>query len=175
MVRFLRQPSQNYFTREPVLKQHLLGVSCSLALIALPQLACAESLKEKLVGAYTLVEGSEVSADGKKVVPWAKGSLQIAPSGLVSFFVLPNERAKTDNVRTPVGPMVAYYGSYAVDEAANTYTTKIEGASAPSFEGATRVQTVTFQGDSMTTTGSKVDTPQGPITPVNVWKRVPVQ
>ena len=62
------------------MKQHLLG-ACGLALLALPQMACAESLKEKLVGAYTLVEGSEVSADGKKVVPWAKGSLQIAPSG----------------------------------------------------------------------------------------------
>jgi hypothetical protein len=71
--------------------------------------------------------------------------------------------------------MVAYYGSYTVDEAANTFTTKIEGASAPGFEGATRVNTVTFQGDTMTATGSKVDTPQGPITPVNVWKKVPVQ
>jgi hypothetical protein len=157
------------------MNQHLLGVVCSLTLLALPQMARAESLKEKLVGAYTLVEGSEVSADGKKVVPWAKGSLQIAPSGRISFFVLPNERAKTDNVRTPVGPMVAYYGSYSVDEAANTYTTKIEGSSAPGFEGGTRVQTVTFSGDTMTTTGSKVDTPTGPITPVNVWKKVPVQ
>ena len=157
------------------MKQHLLGVSCSLVFIALPQIANAESLKEKLIGAYTLVEGSEVSAEGKKVVPWGKGSLQISRAGRISFFVLPNERAKTDSVRTPAGPMVAWYGTYTVDEAANTYTAKIEGASSPGFEGATRVQTVTFQGDTMTTTGSKVDTPEGPITPVNVWKKVPVQ
>jgi hypothetical protein len=98
------------------MKQHLFGVACSLALLAFPQMTRAESLKEKLIGAYTLVEGSEVSADGKKVVPWAKGSLQIAPSGRLSFFVLPNERAKTDNVRNPAGPMVAYYGSYTVDD-----------------------------------------------------------
>jgi hypothetical protein len=52
------------------MKQHLLA--CSLALLVLPQMARAESLKEKLVGAYTLVEGSEVMADGKKVVPWSK-------------------------------------------------------------------------------------------------------
>jgi hypothetical protein len=154
------------------MKQHLLGVCCSLALLALPQMACAESLKEKLVGAYTLIEGSEVSADGKKVVPWAKGRLQLSPTGRISFFVFPNERPKTDNPRIPAGPMVAYYGTYTVDEAANTFTTKIEGASAPGFEGATRVNTVTFQGDTMTATGSKVDTHQGPITPVNVWKKV---
>jgi Lipocalin-like domain len=149
-------------------------MALTLALLALPQMARAESLKERLIGAYTLVEGSEVSADGKKVTPWTKGSLQIAPSGRLSFFVFPNERPKTDNPRVPAGPMVAYYGSYTVDEAANTYTVKIEGASAPGFEG-TRVNTITFQGDTMTATGSKVDTPAGAITPVNVWKKVPVQ
>jgi hypothetical protein len=90
------------------MKRHLLGFSCALVLLALPQLACAQSLKEKLIGAYTLVEGSEVFADGKKVVPWSKGSLQISRAGRISFFVLPNERAKTDSVRTPAGPMVAW-------------------------------------------------------------------
>ena len=37
--------------------------------------------------------------------------------------------------------------------------------------GMVREQTVTFNGDTMTTTGSKVQTPEGPITPVNVWKK----
>ena len=62
------------------------------------------------------------AADGKKVVPWAKGSLQLSPTGRASFFVFPTERAKTDSVRTPAGPMVGWYGSYTVDEAANTFT-----------------------------------------------------
>jgi len=156
--------------------RYLIGaISAAALLVMAPQLACAQSLKEKLIGAYTLVEGSEVSADGKKVVPWAKGSLQLSPAGRVSFFVLPKERAKTDSVRTPAGPMVAYYGTYTVDEAANTFTITVDGASSPAFEGATRVQTLTFQGDTMTATGSKVDTPQGPITPVNVWKKLPVE
>jgi hypothetical protein len=143
--------------------------------LVLPQLAYAQSLKDKLVGAYTLVEGSEVFADGKKVVPWAKGSLQLSRAGRASFFVLPKERAKTDSVRTPAGPMVAWYGTYTVDETANTFTVTIEGASSPVFEGAKRVQTITFQADTMTASGSKVDTPEGPITPVNVWKKLPVK
>ena len=29
----------------------------------------------------------------------------------------------------------------------------------------------TFKDNTMTTTGSKVQTPEGPITPVNVWKK----
>ena len=54
----------------------------------------AQSLKEKLVGAYTLTEGSEVFADGKKVVPWAKGSLQLSPTGRASFFVFSDGKGK---------------------------------------------------------------------------------
>jgi hypothetical protein len=154
------------------MKRHLLGVSCALILFGLPQIAGAQSLKEKVVGAYTLAEGSEVFAGGKKVLPWAKGSLQVSPTGRVSCFVLPKERAKTDSVRTPAGPMVAWYGNYVVDEAASTVTVTVEGASSPAFEGAKRVQTITFQGDTMTWTGSKVDTPEGPISPVNIWKKV---
>jgi hypothetical protein len=141
----------------------------------LPHIASAQALKEKLVGAYTLVEGAEVFADGKKVTPWAKGSLQLSPTGRISFFVLPKERAKTDSVRTPAGPMVAWYGSYTVDEAANSFTVTIDGASSPVFEGAKRIQTVSFQGETMTLTGSKVESPEGPISPVNVWKKVPAK
>jgi hypothetical protein len=144
----------------------LAGLLCN----ALTQAAHAQGLKEKIVGAWTLAEGSEVFADGKKVIPWSKGSL-IVSNGHVSFFVLPKDRSKTDSVRAPAGPMVAWYGAYTVDEGANTVTVKIEGASSPAFEGATRVQTVTFNGDTMTMTASKVETPEGPITPVNVWKK----
>lgn len=157
------------------MKRYLVGLSCALALLATSEIASAQSLKEKVVGAYTLAEGSEVFADGKKVVPWAKGSLQLSPTGRASFFVLPKERAKTDSVRTPADPMVAWYGSYTVEEAAGTVTVTIEGASSPGFEGAKRVQTISFQGDTMTMTGSKVDTPEGPISPVNVWKKVPAK
>jgi len=89
------------------MKRQLIGFSFAFALFALPHIASAQSLKEKLVGAYTLTEGSEVFADGKKVVPWAKGSLQLSPTGRASFFVFPTERAKTDSVRTPAGPMVS--------------------------------------------------------------------
>ena len=147
-------------------------VFATLGVLASAQVASAQSLKEKLVGAYTLVEGSEVLPDGKKVVPWSHGALHLSPSGRVAFFVLAKDRPKTGSPRKPAEPMVAWYGSYTVDEAAGTYTATIEGASAPDFEGAKRVQKITFQGDTMTTTGDKVKTPEGEITPVNVWKKV---
>jgi hypothetical protein len=59
-----------------------------------------------------------------------------------------------------------------VNEADNTLTWKVERATNTSIDGATRTQKISFKGDIMTTTGSDVKTPQGPITPVNEWKRV---
>ena len=144
------------------------------ALASMP-IASAQSLKEKLIGSYTLVEGSEVFADGKKVVPWSQGVLHLSRAGRIVFFVVAKDRPKTGSPRKPAEPMVAWFGSYTVDEAAGTYTATIEGASAPDFEGAKRGQKITFQGDTMTTTGDKVKTPEGEITPVNVWRKVPVK
>jgi Lipocalin-like domain len=148
-----------------------MGMLVGLAASGFTQAAHAQGLKDKILGGWRLVEGSELFADGKKVVPWGSGSLIVTRSGHVSFFVLGKDRTPTGSVRTPAAPMVAWYGTYTVDEAANTFTVKVEGASSPAFQGVTRVQTVTFQGDTMTTTGTKVDTPEGPITPVNVWKK----
>jgi hypothetical protein len=67
--------------------------------------------------------------------------------------------------------MVAYYGTFTVDEDTKNLTYHVEGASSPMFNAATRMQTVALSGDTMTTTGSQVTTPQGSITPINVWKR----
>jgi hypothetical protein len=50
--------------------------------------AAAQSLKEKVVGAWVLDVGAEIFQDGKKVVPWATGSLILDPSGHMSFFVI---------------------------------------------------------------------------------------
>jgi hypothetical protein len=149
------------------MKRHLLAIPVSiLTSVACAQLASAQALKDKVIGGWTLVEGSETMPDGKKVVPWGSGQLILGRSGNMSFFVLGKDRKPSGSVRTPVGPMVAYFGTYTVNEAAGTLTYKIEGSSFPGNEGATREQKITF-----TTTGSPVDTPEGKITPVNVWKK----
>ncbi len=147
------------------------AVALSLPCMTFASPAGAQSLKEKVVGAWVLDVGAEIFQDGKKVVPWITGNLILDPTGHMSFFVIAKDRAKSDDVRIPAGPMVAYYGTYTVDEGANTITYKIEHAGNPAFDGAVRKQKVTFKGDVMTTTGDDVKTPQGTITPVNEWKK----
>jgi hypothetical protein len=134
--------------------------------------AVAQSFKEKVIGVWTLEAGSENFPEGKKLEPWATGNLILDPSGHLSFFLIGKDQPKTGpSVRTPLGPLVAYYGTYTIDEPNATLTYKIEHGASPLFNGVTRSQKVTFKGDTMVTTGSEVQTPEGKMTPVNEWKR----
>jgi hypothetical protein len=151
----------------------LLAVAASILCMGLSTGAHAQGLKEKVIGAWTLNDGSELFQDGKKLTPWVEGNLILDTNGHFSFFVLGKDRiAANDDVRIPSGPLVAYYGTYTVNDAENMLTYKVEHAANPKFDGAIRTQKVTFKGDLMTTTGSDVKTPQGTITPVNEWKKV---
>ena len=148
----------------------IIATLCA-GLLAVP--ANAESLLQQVAGAWTLTSGSEKMADGTVNELWGAGSLILDPSGHMSFFVFGKNRppATSPDPRAPLGPMVAYYGTFTVDDDTKTLTYHVEAASSPMFNAATRMQTVTLSGETMTTTGSTVNTPQGAITPINVWKR----
>ena len=134
--------------------------------------AAAQGLKEKVMGTWTLESASENFPDGKKLTPWAKGDLILDSTGHVALFLIGRDRPNTSpSVRTPVGPAVAYFGTYSVNEADNSVTYKIDYGVSPLFDGAVRTQKVSFTGDTMTMIGSEIKTPEGTMTPVHVWKR----
>ncbi len=134
--------------------------------------ASAQGVKDQLVGAWTLASGTENFSDGKKMTPWATGSLILTPTGQFSQFLIGSERAKTSpSVRTPAGPAVAYYGTYSVDEAAGILTLKVESGVTPVLEGSTRPVKFSLKGDTLTLITPEVKTPEGPMVPTNEWKR----
>ena len=133
--------------------------------------AAAQNLQQKLVGTWTLESGSEEYPDGKRIVSWATGNLIITSTGHASLFLVGRDQPNTSpSVRTPVGPFVAYYGTYTVNETEMVLTWKVDRAASPLFNGGVRTQKISFNGDVMTWTGSEVKTPEGPMTPVNKWK-----
>jgi hypothetical protein len=67
--------------------------------------------------------------------------------------------------------MVAYFGTYEVNEGTRTLTYHVGTASTPAFNGVTRGQKVTLSGDSLITVGTPVKTPKGEIIPINEWRR----
>jgi hypothetical protein len=133
--------------------------------------AIAQSLQQKIVGTWTLESGSENYADGKRIVSWATGNLMIDANGHVALFLVGRDQPNTSpSVRTPVGPFVAYYGTYTVNEAEKVLSFKVDHAASPLFNGSVRTQKISFNGDVMTLTGSELKTPEGMMTPVNQWK-----
>jgi hypothetical protein len=147
------------------------AIAALAATAAMP--AQAQSLKQQIVGAWSLTSGSEQTADGSKVKVWSSGELFLDPSGRFAFLVFA-DRPKAEGVadpRVPVAPMVAYFGTYDLDEGTQTLTYHVSTASTPAFNGMTRGSRVTVVGDILTTVSTPVKTPKGDIIPINEWRR----
>src|SRR5215831_16336659 len=89
-------------------------------------MAQQKTLKEQLVGTWNLVSVSEVYQDGKSQNPWGpnvKGAASFDPNGKMMFMIigadLPSPSGKPQESTRMV---VAYFGTYAVDETAKTVT-----------------------------------------------------
>ena len=100
--------------------------------------AGAETLKEQLVGGWNLVQNCEEFQDGHKncspLGPNLKGLLMFDANSF-SFQMIGADRAKTGDPRTPIGPLVAYFGTYSTNDADKTLTYHIERSTWPNFEG----------------------------------------
>ena len=155
------------------IRMTLAAGTMALLCLAAVSPAFAQSLKEKVIGAYILESGSENFADGKSLHVWATGNLILDATGHMSQFLIGKDRAKTsESIRAPVGPAVAFYGTYTIDEAASTINLKIESGVTPVFDGAARAWKITVKGDILTTTSPETKTPEGMMTPVNEWRRL---
>ena len=115
--------------------------------------ASAQTLKEQLVGTWSLVSNSEKYQDGKEensFGPRMKGQLILTPTGQFSMFIMSGDRPKVASDPTmPVGPAVAYFGTYSLDEKDKTIVYRPVGATFPNFEGTEQKATVTINGDDM--------------------------
>jgi Lipocalin-like domain len=157
----------------------LIAAAALLCLgVALPSgntMAQQKSLKEQILGTWTLVSVIEVYQDGRKDTPWGpavKGAVNFDGNGKFTFMIigadLPSPSGKPQESSRMT---VAYFGTYAVDEAAKTVTYTAERATTPSFDGLARRASVSVSGDELVQTSAPITTPQGTFTPNLVLKR----
>jgi hypothetical protein len=119
-------------------------------------IAQQKSLKEQLVGNWTFVSSIDTNKDGTKTDrfgPNAKGLVMFDPSGRFSFLIsrasIPKFAAGNVNQGTAeenksvVQGMIAYFGTWSVDEASKTLMTNIEAGSYPNLNGGTQKRTIT--------------------------------
>jgi Lipocalin-like domain len=142
--------------------------SLGLALLSGTALGQQKSLKEQLVGAWTLVSTDVITPDGTKRQDFGanpRGILILDASGRYALVQGRPDRAKfktSGNVRldTPAAEygeaaraFAANFGTWSTNEADKTLIRKYEAALIPNVEGAETKVAVSFTGDDLRMTG----------------------
>jgi len=134
--------------------------------VALPAghaVAQQKSLKEQLVGAWTVVSATTKLPDGS--LQWGarpKGLLIFTDNGRYSSHIMRSDRPKfasnnrvqgtPEENKAAVHGNVASFGTYSVNEANKTYTLRYEGSSYPNLEGTESTRPFTITGDELRVT-----------------------
>jgi hypothetical protein len=129
--------------------------------IAVP--AQAQSLKQQLVGTWTLVSSTSKLPDGSPA--WGtnpKGLLiftengyfssQIVRSDIPKFASQNRAQGTPEENRAVVQGSIGTFGTYTVDETKKTYTLKFEGSSFPNRTGTEQTRPLTIVGDELKVT-----------------------
>jgi len=164
-----------------------LSVITALGLALLPGSAVSQqkSLKDQLVGIWTLASWERVNPDGSKLQGFGanpKGISVFDASGRFALIInradLPklasNDRAKgtADENKAVVQGSIAYFGTYSVDEAAKTINLKLESSSFANQLGmATHKRVITSLTADELKYANPTATAGGQIH--QVWKRAP--
>jgi Lipocalin-like domain len=154
-------------------RSSIIGVSATvafaLALMAGDALAQQKTLKEQLVGAWTLVSTDVTAPNGTKRQDFGaspRGTLILDPSGRYALVQGRPDRPKfktSGNARldTPAAEFgeaarsfAANFGTWSINEADKTLIRKYEAALIPNVEGAETKVSVTLAGDELRLTGA---------------------
>ena len=152
-----------------------------LALLPGSAISQQKSLKEQLVGTWTLVSATQTK-DGVKSDRWGrnpKGRATFEANGRYSFMIFRSDVPKfaSDNLnqvtaeesKAAIQGMTANFGTWSIDEATKTLTTNIEAASSTNLNGGTQKRIIS----SLSATELKYTNPASQIGSVDdvVWKR----
>jgi Lipocalin-like domain len=159
--------------------------ACTIAAIGLSMmtfdaLGQKQSLKEQLVGTWTLLSWEQKKGDGTKVDRYGtdpKGIAFFDAGGRYIITVMRSDRAKyasnalgqgspAENKETADGT-ITYFGTYSIAEADSSIAVYVEGSSFPNWNGTFQNRLVAITGDQLTLT---VRPPSGDVIDVT-WKR----
>lgn len=139
-----------------------------------------QSLKEQLVGTWTLLSWKQKKSDGTKVERYGtnpKGIAFFDAGGRYIITVMRSDRAKyasnalwqgtpEENKETADGT-ITYFGTYSISEADRSIAIHVEGSSFPNWNDTDQMRFVVIAGDQLTLT---VRPPAGDVVDV-IWKR----
>ena len=146
------------------------GAALGAALAAGQAPAQEKSFKEAIIGPWIITSVFDEYQSGEKKDNWGgpvKGQLTFGRTGRFTTIIIGPSAAsmKTDDPRKPDALVVAYYGSYTVDETGKKINGKIEGASYSPRVNMDTTWTVQGSGDKLTLIGSPRKDQHGTFSP----------
>jgi Lipocalin-like domain len=133
-------------------RRNILSLS-TIAAAGLPGLVSSvvaqqKSIKDQIVGTWTLISALDVHPDGKKVDRWGPGAKGIfmfdvhghfaqflTRADLPKFAAGSSDKSTAEENKAVLAGFVASFGTYTVDEANKTITTHVEGSVFPNLVG----------------------------------------
>jgi Lipocalin-like domain len=113
------------------------------------------SLKEQIIGTWSFVSALDVKQDGTKSDRWGQNpkgilvfdsnghySLTIMRSDLPKFAAKTADQGNADENKAVLQGMITHFGTYSLNEADKTLTTRIEGSSFPNLVGTEQKRTI---------------------------------
>ncbi len=148
----------------------------SLVLIGNEALAQEKNFKEAIIGPWLITAVYDEYQNGEKKDNWGgpvTGQITFGRSGRFTQIIVgpPVASMKTNDPRKPDAPVVAYYGSYTVDETGKKVIGKIEAASFSARANTETVWSVQGSGDALTLIGSPRQDQYGTFSPKLEVKR----
>jgi hypothetical protein len=135
-----------------------LGACSAIAVIgAVSAPVLAQSLQSQLEGTWKITAVYDQFTDGNKRATYGnnpQGMAVYTPSGTFIFELMSGDRSGKPGTlpADPVGPAIAFFATYTVDDQNKTYTFHVQQCTFPQWNGTSRTTTVT----DITPTGFKI-------------------
>jgi hypothetical protein len=128
------------------------------------------SLKNQVLGTWTYMSVYDQYEDGKRVENFGAhptGTIKFGRDGRFVQLIIgePVPALKSADPRRPDAPVVAYYGTYTVNEGDKSVTWKVEGGAYSPRIGAEVKNMIAVKGDSLTYVGSARKDQNGTFSP----------
>jgi hypothetical protein len=171
------------------MKLHLAPIAGGLAflMLVLPgrEAGSQQASRSLFIGTWSLVSIEYVEKDGRKVEPFgpdAKGMLYFDAGGRFATQVMAVDRphfasnnrmiGTPEEFKTMSQRVVAYFGTYTVDNVKQVVTLHIEQSSFPNWNGTEQLRNFKFSGEELRYTAAS-STANAAESAELVWKRAP--
>lgn len=120
-----------------------IALTCTVSAPALAQ----QSLQSQLEGTWKVTADYDQFTDGHKRNPFGnnpQGIAEFTSSGTFIFQLMSGDRSAKSGTAPfdPVGPAIAFFATYTVDDHNKTYTYHVQQCTFPQWNGISRTTTV---------------------------------